>query len=149
MHKWCPIFLSHFWKPLPPLIRFLPSIIQILKSDIIYERSLKSLNLTNFTFWLFLTAFNNSALPKKCLKFMVLLKNRFYDTCQDKFYVDLEKRSYCTQLFFPQLQGLCLCKCHKIYLCTKIMNLSLNSENYDKLWKTIKKERSIVTQLKK
>ena len=52
IHKWCPIFLSHFWPPLPPLIRFLPSIIQFfevildptpppLKSDIIYERSLR------------------------------------------------------------------------------------------------------------
>ena len=24
VHKWCPIFLSHFWPPLPPLIQFLP-----------------------------------------------------------------------------------------------------------------------------
>ena len=28
IHKWCPIYLSHFWPPLPPLIRFLPYKIQ-------------------------------------------------------------------------------------------------------------------------
>ena len=50
LHKWYPIFLSNFWPPLPPLIRFLPSIIRFfgvilnppppLKSDIIYVCSL-------------------------------------------------------------------------------------------------------------
>ena len=55
IHKWCPIFLSHFWPP--PSIQFLPSIIRFfgvildpappLKSDIIYVRSLSA----SLEFW--------------------------------------------------------------------------------------------------
>ena len=31
IHKWCPIFLSNFWPPFRPLIRFLPSKIQFFR----------------------------------------------------------------------------------------------------------------------
>ena len=38
-----------------------------------------------FLFWLFFTTFHNSCLTKKCLKLIILFKNRFCDTFQDKF----------------------------------------------------------------
>ena len=56
---------------------------------------LNSINSIVFPFQLFFTTFHNFNLTWKCLNSIILLMNIFWDNCQDKFIVAMEKISYC------------------------------------------------------